>query len=117
MSEQHGTAPAPAPQGQPQNATIRCQEIPQRKLIVTPEALHVNQKLGETANWECPDGKPFTIVFTSETPFDDWVYNQTNAKNLSPRRDAKHRTPFKYLVAIEGYPPLDSGSPTVIVDP
>jgi len=110
MSE-HGTAPA-FRTGTP--ATITCHENPQKHLQVTPGDLHVNTDLNETANWECSDGKSFTIVFTSETPFDGWVYNQTSAKNLSPRRDARHRKRFKYLVAIEGYPPLD---PNVIVDP
>jgi hypothetical protein len=112
MSEQ-GTAPA-FRTGTPATATITCHEFPKKHLQVTPGDLHVNTDLNETATWECPDGNPFTIVFTSETPFDGWVYNQPSAKNLRPRRDAAHKRPFKYLVAIEGYPPLD---PNLIVDP
>ncbi len=112
MSE-HGTAPA-FRTGTQQTATITCHDSPQKHLQVSPPDLHVNTSLNETANWECPDSKSFTILFNPETPFDDWVYNQTNAKNLTPRRDAKRRTPFKYLVGVEGYPPLD---PNVIVDP
>jgi len=112
MSE-HGTAPAFKTGTQP-TAIIKCRDFPKKHLEVEPRELHVNQDLSETANWECEDGKPFTIVFTSETPFDDWVYNQNGGKNVKPRGDAKHQTPFKYLVAIQGYPPLD---PNVIVDP
>ena len=113
MSEQQGTAPAFTPQGQP-TAIIKCREFPQKHLEVAPETLRVNQDLNETANWQCEDGKPFTVVFTGDTPFDDWVYNQNTGKNVNPRRDAAHKKPFKYLVAIEGYPPLD---PDLIVDP
>lgn len=110
---EHGTAPA-FRTGTPATARITCHDSPQKHLQVTPGDLHVNADLKESATWECPDGKSFTIVFTPETPFDDWVYNQSGAKNLSPRRDAAHKKPFKYLVAIEGYPPLD---PNVVVDP
>lgn len=112
MSESQGTAPATSPQKE-QRATITCHENP-KCLKVTPDPLRVNQNLGETAAWECEGNKRFVIVFMDETPLDRWMYDQANAKNLSPRQGVPHQKPFKYTVALEDYPPID---PDLIVEP